>query len=103
LQQVVEGFRRLAQRHQVPVQVAQAGLMWGFFFNAEAVTDFASASRSHDGRWQVFFRAMTARGILMPPSPYEASFWSSAHGATEVKVLLAAIDGALAEVKAAHG
>ncbi len=103
LRQVVEGFRRLAQRHQVPVQVAQAGLMWGFFFNAEAVTDFASASRSHDGRWQVFFRAMTARGILLPPSPYEASFWSSAHGATEVKILLAAIDGALAEVKAAHG
>ena len=103
LKKVVDGFRKLAQRHGVPVQVGQAGLMWGFFFSAEPVTDFASASRAHDGRWQVFFRAMTARGILLPPSPFEASFWSSAHGAAEVKVLLAAIDGALAEVKAAHG
>lgn len=103
LTKVITGLQKLASRHGVPLQVGQAGLMWGFFFSDKAVTDFASASQAHDGRWQVFFRAMTARGIFLPPSPFEASFWSSAHGPTEVATLLKAADGALADVKAAHG
>jgi len=103
LTRVIDGLAKLAQRHGVPFQAAQAGMMWGFFFSSEAVTDFASASRAHDGRWQVFFRAMTTRGIFLPPSPFEASFWSSVHGPAEIKIILAAADGAFAEVKAAHG
>jgi glutamate-1-semialdehyde 2,1-aminomutase len=77
--------------------------MWGFFFNPAPVTDFVSAARSHDGQWQTFFRGMTSRGIFLPPSPFEASFWSAAHGTAEVTATLAAADAAFAEVKAAHG
>lgn len=100
---LVNGLRALARTHQVPFQIAQAGLMWGFFFNDAPVTDLASASRSHDGRWQVFFREMTKRGIFLPPSPFEASFWSSAHGPAEVKATLRAAAAAFASVKQAHG
>ncbi len=103
LTEVISGLQQAAQRHGIALQAAQAGMMWGYFFSAEAVTDFVSASRAHEGRWQTFFRAMTARGIFLPPSPFEACFWSSAHGSTEVELLLAAFDEALAEVKAAHG
>ena len=100
---LVNGLRQLAAKHGVPFQVEQAGLMWGFFFNPAPVTDFVSAARSHDGHWQTFFRGMTSRGIFLPPSPFEASFWSAAHGTAEVNATLAAADAAFAEVKAAHG
>ncbi len=103
LGRLVAGLRALALKHGVPMQVEQAGTMWGYFFSDAPVTDFASALRSHDGRWQVFFREMFARGISLAPSPYEAAFWSSAHGRTEVAATLAAADAALAAVKAAHG
>ncbi len=100
---LINGLRTLAAKHRVPFQVAQAGLMWGFFFNDAPVTDLVSATRSHDGRWQLFFREMTQRGVFLPPSPYEACFWSSAHGPSEVAATLRAADAAFASVKATHG
>ena len=103
LGKLVEGLRLLALKHQIPLQVGQAGTMWGFFFNDAPVTDFTSALRSHDGRWQVFFREMNARGIFLAPSPYEAAFWSSAHGTSEITKTLRAADASLALVKATHG
>ena len=101
LAKLIDGLREIAARHRVPFQIGQAGTMWGYFFNDAPVTDFATAERSHDGRWQVFFREMTARGVFLAPSPYEAAFWSSAHGPAEVKFTLAAADAAFAAVKAA--
>jgi glutamate-1-semialdehyde 2,1-aminomutase len=95
---LIDGLRAAATRHRVPFQVAQAGMMWGYFFSDAPVTDFASAQRQHDGRWQVFFREMTARGIFLPPSPYEASFFSSAHGDVEIRATLQAADAAFAAV-----
>ena len=94
LTRLIDGLRAAATRHRVPFQVGQAGMMWGFFFSDAPITDFASAQRQHDGRWQVFFREMTTRGIFLPPSPYEASFFSSAHGEAEIRTTLQAADAA---------
>ena len=41
---------------------------------------------------------MIREGVYLAPSPYEAAFWSSAHGAREVRHTLAAADLALAAV-----
>lgn len=91
------GLRALAERHGVPLQLAQAGTMWGYFLGERPVTDFASAAQSDLARWKRFADGMLRRGVYLAPSPFEAAFWSSAHTAADVRATLAAADAALAE------
>jgi glutamate-1-semialdehyde 2,1-aminomutase len=63
----------------VPGQVNSAGSLLTLFFNAETVYDYAGAKKSHTPRFAAFFREMLSRGILLPPSQFEALFVSAAH------------------------
>lgn len=63
----------------VPLWATHAGSMWGFFFSPGPVTNFAQAKASDVARFARFHRAARARGVLLPPSPFETSFVSLAH------------------------
>jgi glutamate-1-semialdehyde 2,1-aminomutase len=69
--------------------------MFTWFFTAQKVTDFASASTSDTAAFARFHRAMLERGVWMPPSQYEAAFVSTAHGEAEVELVLEAARAAL--------
>jgi len=97
---LILGLRDLAERHGVAVQFAQAGTMWGFFFGDRAVTDFASAQTSDTATWKRFCLGMVARGVYLAPSPFEAAFWSSAHGVREVAHTLRAANEVFAGLSA---
>ena len=84
-------FRDLAAQHAIPIQFSQAGTMWGFFFNEGPVVDFASAATSDNERWRRFCLGMYKAGVYLAPSPFEAAFWSSAHGPREHQAALSAI------------
>jgi len=90
------GLRELAVRHGVPMQLTQAGTMWGFFFSERPVTDFATAAASDVERWKRFAIAMLAQGVYLAPSPFEGAFWSSAHRPADIRATLRAADLALA-------
>ena len=47
------------------------------------------------------FHKLLERGVHLPPSPYEAMFFSTAHGDTEVTATLEAFDAAFKEEAAA--
>jgi glutamate-1-semialdehyde 2,1-aminomutase len=96
LTRLLIGLRDLAHRHGVPLQLSQAGTMWGFFFSDRPVTDFASASASDVERWKQFCLGMFHGGVYLAPSPFEAAFWSSAHGKEHVRLTLRAAEAALA-------
>jgi glutamate-1-semialdehyde 2,1-aminomutase len=49
-------------------------------------------------RYAAFFRGLLARGVLLPPSPFECGFVSAAHGPAEIDATLAAAGEALREV-----
>jgi glutamate-1-semialdehyde 2,1-aminomutase len=89
---MLEGLRAVAARHDVAVQFAQAGTMWGYFFTDGPVTDWTSAQRQDNERWQRFVTAMYRAGIYLAPSPYEAAFWSGAHTQANVKSTVVAAD-----------
>jgi glutamate-1-semialdehyde 2,1-aminomutase len=90
-------LRALAAARGIALQLAQAGTMWGYFFSDRPVDDFATAQASDVERWRRFCAAMVRRGVNLAPSPFEAAFWSSAHGEREVRATLraaaAAFDG----------
>jgi glutamate-1-semialdehyde 2,1-aminomutase len=68
--------------------------MWGFFFSETPVYDFAGSSACDHVAWERFVRSMIADGVYLAPSPFEAAFWSAAHGEAEVAHTLAAAERA---------
>ena len=55
------------------------GGMFGLFFTAENVTNYAQATACDVERFKTFFHGMLAEGMYFAPSAFEAGFMSSAH------------------------
>jgi len=81
---LVEGLQSIAGELGVPLTTDCAGSMWGFFFSAEPVRNFAMAKRSDVSLFRKFFHAALANGVYLPPSPFEACFMSAAHSDDDV-------------------
>jgi glutamate-1-semialdehyde 2,1-aminomutase len=92
---LVGGLRESAARHGVPFTADSAGSMWGFFFRAEPVRNYADALGSDVAAFRRFFHAALARGVYLAPSPFEAAFLSAAHGDAEIETTLDRLDDAL--------
>jgi len=95
---LVAGLAAIAERHRVPVRLARVGTMWGMFFRDAPVRDFADAADSDQEAWRTFTATMARRGVNLACSPFEAAFWSSAHGRAEVRHTLEAAEEAFAAV-----
>ena len=61
------------------VQVPVVGTLMGLFFSPEAPVDYATAKAADGAFYAAFFHEMLARGVALPPSPFEAMFPSLAH------------------------
>ena len=99
-ERLVSGLRDSARRHGVPITAAHAGSMWGVYFTAGPVRNYADAKKADAalfGRWH---RAALARGVFLAPSAFEAAFVSSAHTDEDIDVTLAQLDAALDEARA---
>jgi glutamate-1-semialdehyde 2,1-aminomutase len=95
---LADGLARSAEKHNVPLSIGRQGSMVCPYLTAEPVTSFADAMRSDRERWTAFFHAMLSRGVLLPPSPFEAWFVSSAHDDAAIEHVLSAADASFAAV-----
>lgn len=112
-----EGLNRKAQRlanglrdalresgvsGKVLAQVNSAGSLLTLFFTRESVHDYSGAKKSDTARFAAFFREMLSRGVLLPPSQFEALFVSAAHSDDDIdRTLVAARAGLHAAAKSA--
>ncbi len=76
---MADGLARVAADAGVPMTVNRVGSMLTVFFTPGPVTGFESALASDTGRFARFFAGMRDRGVLLPPSQFEAAFISLAH------------------------
>jgi glutamate-1-semialdehyde 2,1-aminomutase len=76
--------------------VSHAGPLLTLFFRPTVPRDGTEALASDREAYAVFFSAMLDRGILLPPSQFEAWFPGFAHGDAEVDLVLEAARAALA-------
>jgi glutamate-1-semialdehyde 2,1-aminomutase len=76
---LVEGLTAAAEALGIPIVAGHAGALWGFYFHPGPVTNFADARACDTARFAAFHRAALRRGVLLPPSPFEACFVSAAH------------------------
>src|SRR5215472_18699197 len=84
------GLRDALRETGVPGQVNAAGSLITLFFAAEPVRNYAAAKKSDTSRFAAFFHEMLSRGVLLPPSQFEALFVSSAHSDEDISRTLAA-------------
>lgn len=76
---LIEGWKDAAEKAGVPVQLHQAGSMFGLFFSEKPVRNYADACAADAAAFRAWFRAMLAEGIYLAPSPFETIFMSYAH------------------------
>ena len=85
--QAATAIAAASERAGVPVVVQRVGTMLTPFFTAGPVTDYAAARRTDRTAYARFFHALLESGVYLPPSPFEAAFSSSVHGAAELERL----------------
>jgi glutamate-1-semialdehyde 2,1-aminomutase len=87
-----------AKRAGVALTTNRVGAMFTWFFTANRVTDFDSASSSDTTAFARFHRAMLDQGVWLPPSQYEAAFMSAAHSMEDIAATVAAAHTAFAAI-----
>lgn len=92
-----EGFADLAQRLGIPMRWNRVGGMGSLFFSEQPVVGWETAAASSHDRFNTLFHGLMSRGIHLPPSSYEAWFWSYAHTTADIERTLAAIEEVLAD------
>src|SRR3954451_8637922 len=96
-----EGIEAAGRRHGIPSRVERQGAMMGLFFTANSIHKMEDVDATDRQRFARIFHKLLDRGIHLPPSPYEAMFFSTAHGETEIAATLEAFDAAFKEEAAA--
>ena len=94
---LTQGLAKWGEELGIPLQTAYAGAMFGFFFAAAPVFDYASARASDAALYARFHGELLRRGVYLAPSQLEAGFVSLAHSDEDVERTLAAAGEALAE------
>jgi glutamate-1-semialdehyde 2,1-aminomutase len=96
------GLRAALDESGVLGQINRSGSLLTLFFSSAPVGDYAGAKKSDTIRFASFFREMLARGVLLPPSQFEALFVSAAHTDADIDQAIAAARATLGAVPAAR-
>ncbi|WGE62976.1 glutamate-1-semialdehyde 2,1-aminomutase [Actinobacillus equuli subsp. haemolyticus] len=94
---LAEGFKALADKHNVPLTVQYVGGMFGLFFTEQAeINNFHDVMKCDAAKFNRFFHLMLEQGVYLAPSAFEAGFMSLAHSDEDIQTTLAAADKAFA-------
>ncbi len=90
-----DGIEDIIKRRGLPLRIQRAGSMFTLFFTPEQVRNYQDAVGSDLEGFARYFGRMLSKGILLPPSQFEACFVSLAHTQKEVEETLDAVDKSL--------
>jgi glutamate-1-semialdehyde 2,1-aminomutase len=96
---LADGLRAAARETRLGGEVNAAASLLTLFFTRTPVTDYATAKLADTSRFARFFREMLSRGILLPPSQFEAMFVSAAHTKADIDRTIAACHESLAAME----
>ena len=97
---LLAGLADAARRLGVPMTLGHAGSMWGMYFAAGPVRNYADAKSADTALFARWHRAALSRGVFLPPSAFEAAFVSSAHSEADIDLTITQLDAALDDARA---
>ena len=87
------GFRQVLAKYRIRAALNRVGSMLTLFFGVDRVHNAAEARSADREQFARYFHGMLARGIYLPPAPYEAMFLSLAHSSADIRAVIRAFDG----------
>lgn len=95
-QALEKGIREIACKKGVPIVLNRSGSMLSVFFTEEPrVINYKQAKKSNTEFFAKFFHSMLKHGVYLPPSQFEAWFFSAQHGDKELEITLKAFEKSL--------
>ncbi|MDE3839795.1 glutamate-1-semialdehyde-2,1-aminomutase [Bacillus methanolicus] len=94
-----EGFRRAAEKYEIPHTINRAGSMIGFFFTNEEVINYEKAKTSNLDYFAAFYKEMANEGVFLPPSQFEGLFLSTAHTDEDIEKTIHAAEKAFSKIR----
>jgi glutamate-1-semialdehyde 2,1-aminomutase len=85
-------FSKALAAYKIKACINRVGSMLTIFFGVNRVSDADEARKVDRQQFARFFNGMLARGIYLPPSPFEAMFLSLAHSAADLQHTADAFD-----------
>jgi glutamate-1-semialdehyde 2,1-aminomutase len=98
-QRLQAGLEAAAAAAGVATRVQRVGSMFTIFFSDRPVASWDDAAAVNREGYARFFRAMLARGVLLPPSAFESAFISIAHDEAILDATIAAARAAFQEIR----
>jgi len=92
------GLEETARAAGIPSVINRIGSMGTLFFRADPVTDFETARASDQDLFKGYYKRMLEQGIYLAPSPFEASFVSTAHGQEIIRKTIKCAENALQDL-----
>lgn len=99
-QALADGFKQMADKHNIELSTNVAGSMFGIFFCADKVTNYQQAISVNQAQFNQFYHAMLANGVYLAPASFEAGFVSKMHTTDVIDATIAAADKAFAAITA---
>lgn len=92
-EQLAEGLKQRAAKHNIPLVVNYVGAMFGIYFTEQTdVSSYQQVMACDSERFKQFFHAMLDQGIYLAPSAFEAGFMSLAHSEADIEKTLNAAE-----------
>ncbi|MBI4209228.1 MAG: glutamate-1-semialdehyde 2,1-aminomutase [Deltaproteobacteria bacterium] len=93
-----KGIEKKAQEAGIPVICQRVGSMLTVFFSEKPIHNYEEVQQTETQRFARFFNALLDRGVLIPPSAFEAWFLSLAHTESILKNVVEAIGESFQEI-----
>ena len=87
---LVNGFKEVASKNNIALQVNTRGSMFGFFFCEESPTNFKEVGKCDFDRFAKFHHEMIKKGFYFACSQYEAGFMSTAISNDDIEACIEA-------------
>ena len=98
---VEEGIKRAIQKTAVEAVFQRVGSMATLFFCGHSVENYSQAKDADRKKYSTFFWAMAQRGVYLPPSQFEAAFFSAALSANDLKKIVRSVHESLQVIQEA--
>lgn len=93
--QLTDGILNLADRFQRSIVVNRVGSVFALYLGAKKIASVTAARRADADAYRRLASGLRQEGVLLPPVQGGTGFVSSAHGAKDIEVTLAAFEQVL--------
>lgn len=92
---LANGIKTVSEKLKIKLTINVQGSLLTVFFNSENVESYTDVMNSNREHYKTLFSGLLEQGVLLPPSPFEAWFLSTAHTGADITRVLAAVEKAL--------